>query len=271
MKTVRIAWALFLFCGIFILVGIYLLIPPTPVGGVINGTLDPGYYGFYQVDVLKAGRISGSFFDSQDEPVQIYVLDSGQYNSFKSTGNMQSLFVTEGISGTFSTTFQVPGTYYLVMRHGPGFEQSSQSLTVYYNLDGLNLTFLSTGLAAVAGGVLLGAIGRSRAEAERNAIARAQNARLFWQPPQAQQESGANVHQKVSGLPSTTITPIPADSAALLQDRLQRIEHEIQRMDVMRRDGKPVNLELFEREYTYKVEQAANIRRKLESGDSSAA
>ncbi len=257
---------LFLVSGVLITAGILALIPPTPVVGTRNVTLDPGYYYYVPIKVAKAGQISGTFSEASGKMVRIYVFDSGQFNTLQNDGDSLGLFETENGSGTFSAGFQIPGSYYLVIRHGSGLEQTNEAVSLSFRIDGENLTVLGSGIASILGGVVLWTVGTRRKRADERRVPGAQDVVMFNQP-MPQQPPSANMSRESPAFQAQTqpYTESQSDPTKTLRDKLARLEEELQRMDAMRTQGVRLNLEHFEKVYSAKREEAAEIRRKLGS------
>src|SRR6059036_3102739 len=113
--------------GIFLIIGIYLVIPAAAVSG--NGTHSvPAGNFYYRItfNVQKAGRISGQFSETSANTVTLYVFTSAQFDSYRNGVVSQDLFVMSGSSGVFSASVTFPGDYYLVIQHGANFVNQAE-------------------------------------------------------------------------------------------------------------------------------------------------
>ncbi len=265
------AW--FVLSGILVLVGVILLIPPSSLEGTLTGTVEPGYFHYVQLSVFKAGQISGTFSEASGRVVNLYVFDSGQFNTFRNQYTPPALVARSGSSGSFSTPFSLPGTYYLVVDHGPGLEQSNQTVSLAYKLDGMNLFIIGSGIGSLIAGVGFWVFG-SRAKKTVERAPQAQGVILFDQPqvlpPPPGQPQSRPVSSPITFPPPLLVPAGPAEESQSLRQRLEKVESEIRRMDEMRDTEELMNRELFEKAYSGKVEEAEEIRRKIGASKSKA-
>ena len=132
---------LFVFAGLFYLIGVLFAISPiyantkTATFSIPSG---PYYYSM-SFNLLPWGSISGSFSESAGHTVNIYILNDEQLTAYSSSGQSQSIFSTSGPSGSFSASVSAVGRYSIVAGHGLGYEQTSQQLQVNYTVYGEGL------------------------------------------------------------------------------------------------------------------------------------
>lgn len=138
-------------------------IPPGPSWGYV-----------YEIKVLGAGRVDGQFASTSGAPVTLYVFGERQFQVFVFVGLGQGLFFERAPSGSFSAVLPASGTYYLVLAHGTGYEDSTQSVRVSFQVSGVQPDLLRVGSALIAAGIAGLAIG-------------------FWLPRRRLRPASANV------------------------------------------------------------------------------
>ena len=141
--------------GLLLVIGVYLLIPSSPLTASHNGTIDVGanVYLYDKFNVFQSGHLGGQFSESQGQPLRVYVFTDSQYSTF-TTGNIpQGLFSSDGpSSGSFSVSIPSPGNYYLIFMHGVSFASSPQTISFSVSLDGYNPVVLASGFGSLAAG-----------------------------------------------------------------------------------------------------------------------
>ncbi len=255
------AW--FVLSGILVVAGVILLIPPSSLEGTFTGTIDAGYFSYLDLNVFKAGQISGRFSEASGRVVTVYVFDSGGFNTFRNEYTPPALVARSGSAGSFSTSFILPGTYYLVIDHGPGLEQSNQTVSLTYSLDGMNSFIIGSGIGSLIAGVGFWVLG-SRGKKMVERAPQAQGVILFDQRqavPLLGQPQPPPVSPPIAFPPPLLVPEGPSEEIQSLRQELERVESEIGRMDEMRNEL--MNKELFEKAYLGKVEEAEEVRRKI--------
>ncbi len=124
----------------------------------------PGWYSFFELEMLAGGRVSVSFAESAGGAVAVYLLPQEAYGIYETTGLVPaSATRISGSDALFEANIPQEGTYYLVFAHGQGYEALSQEVEVRYVFMGM----VPTGpdqelawrgfLAVIVGGVLANA------------------------------------------------------------------------------------------------------------------
>ncbi len=143
--------------GLLLVIGVYVLLPASSLTANHTNTLDPGasVYLYDKLNVLKFGRLTGQFSESQGNALNLYVFTEDQYTTFTTQYVPQGLFSSlEHSSGSFSVSLPSPGNYYLIFTHGTGLETSSQEVNFSLNLDGYNPVILAVGVGLLVGGAI---------------------------------------------------------------------------------------------------------------------
>ncbi len=156
MKSFQVILAI---AGILLIAGVYVIYPPLPFSNSHSLTIPEGNY-FYHIDlsITKLGHISGTFSDSSCNGIIVYVMDDGQFQNLKAGLSTSSLFSTTGTNGGFSANIVSPGSYHLVLEHD--LNTAQQTVQISYQVDGMNLVFLGTGIGLIVAGVALVLVGR---------------------------------------------------------------------------------------------------------------
>ena len=144
-------------------------------GTVATIPAGPTWFFPYHIKVLGSSRVSGQFADPAGGVVNLYVFGETQYEWYAFIGLGQSLFSTNGSSGTFAIDLPSSGTYYLVFAHGAGSEDSRQEVRVSYRVAGIEPEFIGVGVPLIAigiAGVGVGLWWRDRRARGRNAESR---------------------------------------------------------------------------------------------------
>ena len=69
------------------------------------------------------------------------------------------MFVTSGITGTYSASVFSPGDYYLVLEHGAAYSNQAQNVRLSWTLDGMNPVWLALGISVLTIGLVLSSLG----------------------------------------------------------------------------------------------------------------
>ncbi len=136
-----------------LIVAIYLLFPSSPLSVSHTGTISSGanYYLYDKFSILRSGRLTVQFSESNGQTLQVFVFDDAQYVSFTAGQSLPGLYSSGGSSsGTFSVSFPSFGSYYLVFTHGAGLESVTENVSFSVTLDGYNPVILGLG-----GGILV--------------------------------------------------------------------------------------------------------------------
>jgi hypothetical protein len=119
----------------------------------------PTWFFVYQIKVLGSSRMSGQFAALAGDVVNLYVFGEKQYELYAFIGWGSGLFSVNGSSGSFATDLPSSGTYYLVLAHGHGSENSLQDVRVSYRVAGIEPEFITVGSGLIAPGIALVALG----------------------------------------------------------------------------------------------------------------
>src|SRR2546428_550762 len=89
-------------------------------------TIPPGPTWFfpYHIKVLGSSRMSGQFADLTGGVVNVYVFGETQYEWYAFIGLGQTLFSANGSPGTLSIDLPSSRTYFLLLSHGAGSEET---------------------------------------------------------------------------------------------------------------------------------------------------
>src|SRR5438128_415837 len=133
------------------IIGFYIVLPATTVSGDQAASINIGANHYYRItfNILKAGKISGTFSETSGNSITLYIFNQQQQTAYQSGQTTDSMFSTSGS----------PGSYYLVLEHGASFTDQVQNVQVSWVLDGSNPALLGTGLAILATGLVLLFIG----------------------------------------------------------------------------------------------------------------
>jgi len=119
----------------------------------------PAWFYVYPIKVIGSSRMSGQFAALAGDVVNVYVFGEKQYELYAFIGWGYGLFSVNGSSGSFATDLPTSGTYYLVLAHGHGSENSAQDVRVSYRVAGIEPEFITVASALIAPGISLIAIG----------------------------------------------------------------------------------------------------------------
>jgi len=127
------------------IIGVYIVLPATTVSGDQAASINIGANYYYRItfNILKAGRISGTFSETSGNSITLYIFNQQQQTGYQSGQTTDNMFSTSGSTGSFSASVLSPGNYYLVLEHGASFTDQVQNVQVSWVLDGSNL---ATGL-----------------------------------------------------------------------------------------------------------------------------
>ncbi len=155
--------ALLVLGGILVIVGIYVVFPASPVSGAEAASIPTGNY-YYRIgfSIFKGGHLSGSFAEASGNIVTLYIFDTSQFDSYRTSGVTTSLFETSGANGSFSALLSSPGNYYIVLQHGTAYSGQAQNVQVSYAIDGINPTILFSGIGTIVGGIFVALLGYAR-------------------------------------------------------------------------------------------------------------
>ena len=144
-----------------LIIGVYIVLPATAVSGDQAASINIGANNYYRItfNILKAGRISGTFSETSGNSITLYIFNQQQQTGYQSGQTTDNMFSTSGSTGSFSASVLSPGNYYLVLEHGASFADQVQNVQVSWVLDGSNLALLGTGLAILATGLVFLFIG----------------------------------------------------------------------------------------------------------------
>jgi ribosomal protein L40E len=158
MITVRVGIALVL-VGLGVLVGDLLVEDSAhSTTGVIPGGC---YIAFRTNSQEVLGHLSGSYSVSPGG-VDFRIYTSDQFQSYSTTGFADSVYQSNGPSGSFSVDLPGIGTYYMVAVHSDDstLQSTTQNLSLTYSLSGIGLGDLIYGIGVVVIGAALIVMGR---------------------------------------------------------------------------------------------------------------
>jgi hypothetical protein len=115
------------------------------------------HYERITVHVLTGGTVSVDW--QSIYPVSIYVMTEAQHTQLLQTGQASGINQASGTSGSFVTNLPSGGTYYVEVVHGSGYESTAETGTINVSVAGIEPTFFSAGIAALASGVVLAILG----------------------------------------------------------------------------------------------------------------
>ena len=119
----------------------------------------PSWFYVYQFKVIGSSRMSGQFAALAGDVVNLYVFGEKQYELYAFIGWGNGLFSLNGSSGSFAIDLPSSGTYFLVLAHGPGSENSAQNVRVSYRVAGIEPEFITVGSGLIAPGIALVGLG----------------------------------------------------------------------------------------------------------------
>ncbi len=109
----------------------------------------------YRVDDVEGFSLSGEFSSSTDSPVELMILDEGEYLKFLANSSYVAEFRAVAISGEFSVDKPSMETCHIVVRHGAGLIVP-QEVEVSYTISAVNpVGMLSAYGFAFGGGLLI--------------------------------------------------------------------------------------------------------------------
>lgn len=92
--------------------------------------MQPGSDSYISVIADLGDSIAGSFQETSGSKVSFYILTTAGFQRFEGGLGMISLYRVENVSfANFSFMFPGTDTYYLIFRHGPGFESNLETLS----------------------------------------------------------------------------------------------------------------------------------------------
>jgi hypothetical protein len=137
-----------------------LVIPATAVSSNETDTIPAGNY-FFRItfSIQKAGQISGSYSGTAGNPITLYLFNGPQLAAYRAGDNSSRMFVTSGITGTYSASVSSPGDYYLVLEHGAAYSSQAQNVQLSWTLNGMNPVWLALGISVLTIGLVLSSLG----------------------------------------------------------------------------------------------------------------
>jgi len=132
----------------------------------------PAWFYVYQIKVIGSSRMSGQFAALAGDVVHLYVFGEKQYELYAFIGWGYGLFSVNGSSGSFAIDLPSSGTYFLVLAHGRGAENSTQDVRVSYRVAGIEPEFITVASGLIAPGIALVAFGLWVRERRRKRIPR---------------------------------------------------------------------------------------------------
>ncbi len=172
------------FVRILIVIGIVLIVAGlfaifygmSPSGSQDTAALPPNdpstqteYYSEYSWSVLSGGAVQGTFSVTNGTPVNVFVFNDADYNSWVNGQNLTGLYNATAVSG--SLDLQVGGwnTYHIVFAHAPGYANVTQDVSVDLTSTGIDPGYFLGGIVAAVIGlvVVVFAAVRLRPSAER--------------------------------------------------------------------------------------------------------
>jgi len=158
MIVVRVGIALVL-VGFGVVVGDFLV---EDSAHSATGAIPGGYYIAFRTNSQEVyGHLSGSYSVSPGG-VSFRIYTSNQFQSYSTAGFADSIYQSNGPSGSFSVDLPGTGTYYLVAVHSDdsSLQSTTQNLSLTYSLSGIALGDLISGIGVIVIGAALIVIGR---------------------------------------------------------------------------------------------------------------
>src|SRR5207247_9709173 len=94
------------------IIGVYIVLPATAVSGDQAASINTGANYYYRItfSILKAGRISGTFSETNGNSITLYIFNQQQQTSYQSGQTTDNMFTTPSSTGTLSAPVPAPGT-----------------------------------------------------------------------------------------------------------------------------------------------------------------
>jgi len=148
--------AYLLMIGGLILIGWSFL----PSEGSDEITVPAGDYFYrWKTPSMINGHVSGDYEVIGSGVVQVYVLNSAQYDEFAwDMFPTSSLDDDMGASGSFSADLADTSGYYITVSHGTGYEDVDQTVKVTYKVTGIAFMFMIGGIAFLVIGAVLAVV-----------------------------------------------------------------------------------------------------------------
>jgi len=128
---------------------------PITRGGTVTIPAGPNWYYAFELDVLLSGRVDLQFSELGGGVVDVRVFPASEYRVFAFIGRGYALFTASDSSAPSRFSFRRGGSWYLVLDHGQGFEESIQDVRIAFRLAGVNPDLLLYGGAFTAIGAVL--------------------------------------------------------------------------------------------------------------------
>ena len=96
-----------------LIIGVYIVLPATAVSGDQAASINIGANNYYRItfNILKAGRISGTFSETNGNSITLYIFNQQQQTGYQSGQTTDNMFSTSGSTGSFSASVLSPGNY----------------------------------------------------------------------------------------------------------------------------------------------------------------
>lgn len=168
--------------------GVWIMVPGSPSQESYNDNIAPQQYLYIEFDIFWDGRVSGDYRETSGRSLYLHLFDTQQFLTFTTQFTAQGLYSTSGSQGTFSASLPIPGKYYIVLDHGPGYEAVTQAFSLNVKLDGTNGLILGLGIGMIAIGATVAIIGyRAKKKVESQQQPPTQGVILFDQPKPPEQ------------------------------------------------------------------------------------
>jgi len=120
----------------------------------------PSNYYAYELRVLGAGRVSGSFENADRRDVSVFVFSSSEYTWYAFIGAGTPIFHIRDAVGTFDVSLPASGTYYLVFAHPTWDDAATQVVRLRFAFEGIKSAPFVAGAILLVPGISLLVLGR---------------------------------------------------------------------------------------------------------------
>ncbi len=144
--------------GILALAGIYMSftgVYSSPQNEPFSIPAGWDYYYLFEMYLFSGATLKGDFTVTSGTVVDLFMFDDVQYLEYSYSGSAPSLYDVRGMSGSFTLSPVKAGTYYVVLDHGPGNDNSIQSGRINLQITGTDMLCLGPGLALLVIGIIL--------------------------------------------------------------------------------------------------------------------
>jgi len=144
--------------GILLVAGIWLSITgvySSPQDEVFSIPAGWDYYYVFEMHLFSGATLKGDYTVTSGTPIDLFIFDDVQYLEYSYSGSAPCLYEVKGMSGSFSMSPANAGMYYVVLDHGPGYDNSTQSGRITLHITGTDMLCLGPGIFLLIVGILL--------------------------------------------------------------------------------------------------------------------